>query len=466
MNETTPDETSNAESSEPDFYSLEETAARWTKLRGENTNTQTLLAYGVRDRNELVLSVYVCDWFLFQKFTDARSGEITITRLPMRGLVNLRKQTIEELLTNGSAEVDWVRGCTEVPDGKTFVACAVSTSHWGSDQKSWQPVFEEYRKNSDRKFPMITNANLVISKAESSRIERVFSSPVSGVETVNQSSNAAVDPGEPCEAEEIVPQALSSKKITALLLQQGVNIDTTPTKDPPQPVEAWPERKKSMARLPLLNEQEAAAAFAGIDLALPVYLSNDDEAELQRHMNIIQRNIEAGRLDAKPYEEGGSKWIRWRFTPEALAAWCAAQGIDYPLSMLKPMPATDAGLREALAQARAEIATLKARVAGLEQENARLQSAPTPPPDYADTGKTKGERQEAAVLHWIGVKGLNPMAIPDGDKGTLKDMCEKSDETGNLFTAKTAFDETWKRLRAAELVRMEYHASYAKQGAP
>lgn len=257
------------------------------------------------------------------------------------------------------------------------------------------------------------------------------------------------------------------KKITALLLQQGINIDAPPNQEPPpQPVGAWPEWKKSMALLPVLNEQEAAAAFAGIDLNLPVYLSSDDEAELGRHTNIIQRNIEAGRLEATSYPESGNNWIKWRFTPEALAAWCAVQGTNYPLPMLKPLPVTDAGLRESLAQARAEVATLKARVAKLEQENARLQSPTTPPPNYSDTGKTKGERQEAAVLHWIGVKGLNPIAIPDGDKGTLKDMCEKSDETGGIFAAKTAFEETWKRLRTANLVQMENHTSYVKTNTP
>ncbi|HUM99187.1 MAG: hypothetical protein B7X12_00640 [Halothiobacillus sp. 20-53-49] len=192
MNESTPNETSISESADPAFYSLEETAARWTKLRGENTTTQTLLAYGVLDDNELVFSVFVSDWYLFKKFTDDHSGEITITRVPLRGLVSLRKQTIEELLTKGAVEVDWVRGCTDAPEGNTFRGCAVSTHHWGAGQESWKPVFDEYQKNFGRTFPRITEEDLVISKTERDRMEKEFPSPSLEVKTGNHNKDLGI----------------------------------------------------------------------------------------------------------------------------------------------------------------------------------------------------------------------------------------------------------------------------------
>jgi len=77
---------------------------------------------------------------------------------------------------------------------------------------------------------------------------------------------------------------------------------------------------------------------------------------------------------------------------------------------------------------------------------------------------TKGEKQEAAVLYWIAHKNLNPLEVPDGEKGTIKDMCEKGEETGQLFRAPTAFAETWRRLRKNEIVRMASHDSYAHRG--
>lgn len=257
--------------------------------------------------------------------------------------------------------------------------------------------------------------------------------------------------------------------ITALLLSKyGINLGAQPApSEQPQPqANPWPQWKWDMARLPYLNKHEAAAAFAGLDLDIPGYLADDDAAVLNRHITIIERNIATGRLTAGREPGGQTQWIIY---PEDLAQWCAAQGIDYPLPMLNPIPTTDAGLREELAKRSADIVTLKARITELERENERLRqtqsAATTPPSDYADLSKGKGARQEAAVLHWIAVKGMNPLAIPDGDKGSLKDLCEQSDETQALFEAKTAFDETWKRLRSVERVRMENHESWARKGA-
>jgi len=76
----------------------------------------------------------------------------------------------------------------------------------------------------------------------------------------------------------------------------------------------------------------------------------------------------------------------------------------------------------------------------------------------------KAQKQEAAVLHWIEHNGWNPQAVPDGEKGNIEALCEGNEETKRLFTAPTAFDETWRRLRSNERVRMESHDSYAHRG--
>jgi len=73
----------------------------------------------------------------------------------------------------------------------------------------------------------------------------------------------------------------------------------------------------------------------------------------------------------------------------------------------------------------------------------------------------KGQKQEAAVLFWIAYRQWSPQAVPDGEKGTIEMLCKGSEETKHLFTAETAFGETWKRLRANNRVRMENHDSYA-----
>jgi len=191
-------------------------------------------------------------------------------------------------------------------------------------------------------------------------------------------------------------------------------------------------------------------------------LSDYDQTELERHVDIIVRNIEAKRIEAEPHTDSRSKW---RFTPEALAEWCATQGISYPLPIIQGLPTTDSGLRQALAKAHIEIARLKERIAALENENAKLQASPEPLPDFKDTSKTKGERQEAAVLYWVVDMEYSQMSIPDGGKGILKIKCQGSYETKDLFKAKTAFDETWKRLREKGIIMMESHTSFTRKSA-
>ncbi|MEQ1619786.1 MAG: hypothetical protein ABL919_00170 [Methylococcales bacterium] len=69
--------------------------------------------------------------------------------------------------------------------------------------------------------------------------------------------------------------------------------------------------------------------------------------------------------------------------------------------------------------------------------------------------------QQAAILKVIKAKQFNPMAIPDGEKGTIKLICVR--EYDELFKADTAFDRAWK-AGIMTLWKMENHESYAHRG--
>lgn len=71
------------------------------------------------------------------------------------------------------------------------------------------------------------------------------------------------------------------------------------------------------------------------------------------------------------------------------------------------------------------------------------------------------EEQQVAILKVINLKNFKSTAIPRGEKGTIKDICE-SDYAG-LFKAHTAFDRAWK-LGIKILWKMEFHESYARRG--
>lgn len=74
--------------------------------------------------------------------------------------------------------------------------------------------------------------------------------------------------------------------------------------------------------------------------------------------------------------------------------------------------------------------------------------------------KLKLQKQQEAILAAIKTKLFNPMAIPDGEKGNIKSICEGSTD---LFEADTAFDRAWK-LGIGSLWKMEHHESYARRG--
>ena len=74
---------------------------------------------------------------------------------------------------------------------------------------------------------------------------------------------------------------------------------------------------------------------------------------------------------------------------------------------------------------------------------------------------SKLQRQQKAILDTINAKGFDPMAIPDGEKGTIKLIFELDDSV--LFKYETAFDRAWK-LGIGKLWQMENHNSYAHRG--
>jgi hypothetical protein len=94
-----------------------------------------------------------------------------------------------------------------------------------------------------------------------------------------------------------------------------------------------------------------------------------------------------------------------------------------------------------------------------------LEQNPTKPRTVTATGgadrePTKLEKQQAAIMEAIHGKGFDPLSIPDGEKGTLKMICES--DYPYLFDGSTSFDNAWKASK--EMFRMANHASYSKRG--
>jgi len=73
---------------------------------------------------------------------------------------------------------------------------------------------------------------------------------------------------------------------------------------------------------------------------------------------------------------------------------------------------------------------------------------------------TKLEKQQKAISESIKKRKFNPMQIPDGGKGILKQICES--DYSDLFDGDSSFDNAWKKSRS--LFRMANHSSYAKRG--
>jgi hypothetical protein len=80
-----------------------------------------------------------------------------------------------------------------------------------------------------------------------------------------------------------------------------------------------------------------------------------------------------------------------------------------------------------------------------------------------DDSLLKIERQQRAILEVITMKRWDPMAVPDGEKGTIRQICEEDDRYRDLFSA-TSFERAWSAGVRADPPkwRMQSHASFAK----
>ncbi|MEQ1560399.1 MAG: hypothetical protein ABL933_17325 [Methyloglobulus sp.] len=81
-----------------------------------------------------------------------------------------------------------------------------------------------------------------------------------------------------------------------------------------------------------------------------------------------------------------------------------------------------------------------------------------------DPNLSKLGKQQQAILLVIAIKGFDPMKIPDGEKGTIRAICEG--EYPKIFDGNTSFDRAWDEGKNAKppLWRMEHHESYARRG--
>ncbi|MGJ0487012.1 MAG: hypothetical protein ACR65R_21095 [Methylomicrobium sp.] len=77
-----------------------------------------------------------------------------------------------------------------------------------------------------------------------------------------------------------------------------------------------------------------------------------------------------------------------------------------------------------------------------------------------DLELTKLEKQRCAILEVCNIKEYRPLAVPDGGKVTLRQICEA--HYPDLFDGETSFENAWKASK--KLFRMANHASFSKRG--
>lgn len=77
-----------------------------------------------------------------------------------------------------------------------------------------------------------------------------------------------------------------------------------------------------------------------------------------------------------------------------------------------------------------------------------------------DPNILKLEKQRKAILEVISLKKFEPMAIPDGEKGTIEMICIANYPL--IFDKDSSFTTAWKKSR--DLFKMANHASFAKRG--
>ena len=155
------------------------------------------------------------------------------------------------------------------------------------------------------------------------------------------------------------------KEITSLLAKNGIHIEADSEAVDYAPVQSFPEWKQAMSLHSVLSEKDAAYAFAGIDPYQSGYLSDGEWAEHSRWTDLIVAEIAAGNLVASEKSADPDGTRHWAIRPADLAAWCASKVIAFPLPSAIETPATDAGLRDALAATQADCARWKVKAESL-----------------------------------------------------------------------------------------------------
>ena len=157
-------------------------------------------------------------------------------------------------------------------------------------------------------------------------------------------------------------------EIVQFLSKYGITVGDITATPISQTDESIPDWKSVLSLLSTLTVAEVAAAFIGLDLGAPGWLSDDEQAELSRWQSVIQRAIRSGELEAEAsdFEHDGTA-KEFSITPANLAAWCSAKNLAYPLPGRVALPGTDAGLREALTNCERERAQWKSKAESLEE---------------------------------------------------------------------------------------------------
>ena len=155
--------------------------------------------------------------------------------------------------------------------------------------------------------------------------------------------------------------------------------------------------------------------------SLPKYPPPGSHIEPQTYKKLIPSTIKIHNTKFKKFVDGDEKWFPEGFWQELIDLW-----------IVKELVAEGAGMGN----------------------HAKIEPKKKP--------LTKRDKQQVAILGVIKAKGFKPMAIPDGEKGTIKSICE-FEYKDDLFKATTAFDAAWK-IGINKLWRMENHESYAHRG--
>ena len=130
-------------------------------------------------------------------------------------------------------------------------------------------------------------------------------------------------------------------------------------------------------------------------------------------LSVMDRDLEFGLI--KPYDKKNGIYY---FNPRDFIDWAISKSFDVPVELK-------------------EFAKSKTTTAPpIVQSN----NEPT-----TTNKQTKVQKHHAAILEVIRIKGFNPLAIPDGEKGTIEDICRA--DYPLLFNRETSFHTAWKKRK-------------------